>query len=64
VINNFRKENSMEVDRILNQYFTEYVEEVYAPLRGIEQEKNRLAQEVTKLREEIARLRWSMEEHD
>ena len=64
MINNFRKENSMEVDRILNQYFTEYVEEVYAPLRGIEREKNRLAQEVTKLREEIARLRWSMEEHD
>lgn len=54
----------MEVDRILNQYFTEYVQEVYEPLRGIEQEKNRLAKEVTKLREEIARLRWSMEEHD
>ena len=64
----------MKVDQILNTWFGEppeysndqnnRVTYLYSPLRQIEEKYDKLIEENTTLRKEIARLRWSLEEQD
>jgi len=64
----------MEVDQILNTWFGEppeysndeadRVKYLYQPLRQIQSRYDQLIAENSKLRKEIERLRWSLEEQD